>query len=357
MRIFVTGASGFIGQSVVLKLLEQGHHVIAAFNPSSQKEMLNPIGLQAQSNLYNLKLDILSKQALIPHLSDCECVVHLAYNFRDTVEKQLEFAIQSNQTILQACEECNVRKFIHISSISVYGDPPPSGLITEQSPRLASLKPYTSIKQTAEKIVLETKVSHTEVIVLQPSIVYGPGGGTAWTLSQMMKSFIPVARKGSGYSNPIHVDDISQAIISACKTPNIHKQCFIISNDQPISWRQFLSYYESILGHKTLIDLPIDYVCDNETNIPLLKQFFSRIYKSSIFRKGMSGVSKLIYGKSIQHINPDEFRAAVAQPHFSNQKARKLLNFEPQISLDAGMEGIRQWWNETHIPLFSRDKN
>jgi nucleoside-diphosphate-sugar epimerase len=349
MKIFVTGAGGFIGQSVVLKLLERGHHVIAVYNPSSQKEMLNPLARQALVNLSSLKLDILNKQALIPYLSNCECVVHLAYNFQDTAEKQLDFAIRSNQNILQACEELKVRKFIHISSISVYGDPPPSGLITEQSPRLASLKPYTSIKQTAEKIVLETKVSNTEVTVLQPSIVYGPGGGTAWTLSQMKKSFIPVARKGLGYCNPIHVDDISRAIISACETPNIHKQCFIISNDEPICWREFLSYYESILGHRALINLPIDYICDNETTISLFKQIISRTYKSSILRKGMSGVSKLIYGKSIQSISADEFRAAAAQPHFSNQKARELLNFEPQISLDTGMEGIRQWWNESHI--------
>ena len=349
MKIFVTGASGFIGQSVVLKLLEQGHHVIAAYNPSSQKEMLNPLALQTPANLYSLKLDILNKQALTPYLFNCECVIHLAYSFQNTVEKQLEFAIQSNQTILQACEELKVRKFIHISSISVYGDPPPSGLITEQSPRLSSLKPYTSIKQTAEKIVLETKVSNTEITVLQPSIVYGPGGGTAWNLSQMKKSFIPVARKGLGYCNPIHVDDVSRAIISACETPNIHKQCFIISNDEPICWRQFLSYYESILGHTTLMNLPIDYICENESAIPLFKQIISRSYKSSIVRKSMSGVSKLIYGKSIQHINPDEFRAAVAQPHFSNQKAHELLNFQPQISLDTGMEGIRQWWNESHI--------
>ena len=55
-------------------------------------------------------------------------------------------------------------------------------------------------------------------------------------------------------------------------------------------------------------------------------------------------IAKALYGKSIHYLSPDEFRTLVAQPIFSNQKSRDRLNFQPEISLQTGMERIREWW-------------
>ena len=348
LKILVTDASGFIGQALIVKMLEQGHHIMAVYNPLAAIERSS--FFSEQSDLSELKLDLCNQQELRQHLSSCDCVVHFAPTHQATLSEQFEFAIRSTQTLLQACIEAQVKKFIHISSTAVYGDPP-SGVITEESPCLASIRPQISIKQAAEKIVLETESSDTEMIVLQMGKVYGPGerGETAQTFSQMKVAFMPLARRGTGYCNPIYIDDVVTAMIRACETPNLHRQRFIISHEQPISWREFLSGYESILGEKTFIDLPIDYCCKSQDSIPLFRELASNILKKRKVMEATIAIAKAVYGKSIHYPSPDEFRTLVAQPIFSNQKSRDHLNFKPEISLQTGMERIREWWCQQSV--------
>ncbi len=345
LKFFITDASGFIGRSLIVKLLEQGHHIIAVCDPLAAAPSSF---VSEQSNLSNLKVDLCDQPALRQHLSSCDCVVHLAHSqYQATQWEQFGLAIRSTQTLLQACVEAQVKKFVHISSTAVYGDPA-SGVITEESPCLASLKPQTSIKQATEKIVLETETGDTEVIVLQMGRIYGPGnpGETAQTLSQMKAAFMPLARGGTGYCNPIYIDDAITAIIRACEVPHLHRHRFIISHQQPISWKEFLSGYEAILSEKTLIDLPIDYCCDPQDSMPLVREFVSKMLKKRKVMDATIAIAKALYGKSIHYLSPDEFRTLVAQPIFSNQKSRDRLNFQPEISLQTGMERIREWWGQ-----------
>lgn len=342
LKILITDASGFIGQALIVKMLEQGHHIIAACDPLAAIERSSS---SEQPNLSEVKLDLCNQQELRQHLSGCDCVVHLAHYHQAALWEQFEFATRSTQTLLQACVEAQVKKFIHISSTAVYGDPP-SGVITEESPCLASIRPQTSIKQAAEKIALETEAGDTEVVVLQIGRVYGPGEGgeTAQAFSQMKAAFMPLARWGTGYCNPIYIDDVVTAMIRACEIPNLHRQRFIISHEQPISWREFLSGYESILGEKAFIDLPIDYCCKPQDSTPLFRELVSKMLKKRKVMEATSAIAKTVYGKSIHYLSPDEFRTLVAQPIFSNQNARDRLNFQPEISLRTGMERIREWW-------------
>ena len=342
LKIFVTDASGFIGQALIAKLLEQGHHVIAVYDPLVAIERSSSFA--EPFNLFELKIDLCNPQELRQHLSSCDCVVHFAPHHQSTLSEQFEFVIRSTQTLLQACMEAQVKKFVHISSTAVYGDL--SGVITEESPCLASIRPQISIKQAAEKVVLETESGDTEVIVLQMGKIYGPGarGETAQTFSQMKTAFMPLARYGTGYCNPIYIDDGATAIIRACETPNLHRQRFIISHEQPISWKEFLSGYESILGEKTFVDLPIDYCCKSQDSIPFFRELASNILKKRKVMEATIAIAKAVYGKSIHYPSADEFRTLVAQPIFSNQKSRDRLNFQPEISLQTGMERIREWW-------------
>jgi nucleoside-diphosphate-sugar epimerase len=344
LKTLVLGASGFIGQALVAKLLEQGHPVLAVDDP------LSAIDLPHQAGVSHVKLDRLDRSQLLQHLSGCDCVVNLAPLHPGTLQAQFRFAIASTQTLLQACAEAQVKKLIHISSTAVYGDPP-AGVITEESPCLASLKPQTSIQQAVEHQVLQVEVGNTEVVILQLGRVYGPGAGgeTARTLSQMKTAFMPIVRQGIGYCNPIYIEDVVAAIIRACEVLDLHKQRFIISQDQPVCWRELLSGYESILAAKSLIHLPIDYLCEPQDSIPFFREALSKVLRKRKVMEGTSAIAQKIYGKSIYYPSADEFRALVAQPIFSNQKSRDRLNFQPQISLQTGIEKIREWWSQ--LPL------
>jgi len=346
LKIFVIGANGFIGEHLVVKMLEQGHHVLAVSHSSTQDAPSDVPPNPYPSNLSWLNLDLLNSAEVLTHISGCDCVVHLPHNLQDTWQVQFKFVLDSNQILLNACAEAGVKKFILVGSTSVYGDSPPSTLITEDFPHLASLRPRTSLQQAVEKLVLTADAGNTEVIVLQMSQVYGPGTGgeTAQTLNQMKKTMLPLVRGGVGYCNPLYIDDCTTAIIRACTTSSLGRQRFIISHHQPVSWNEFLSSYEVILGEKALTRLPIDYPCTPQDSIPLWQELF----KKRKVMEGMSAISKALYGKPIAYPSPEEFRSAIAQPIFSNQKSCEVLGFQPQVSLKAGMDQVREWWYTTH---------
>jgi nucleoside-diphosphate-sugar epimerase len=351
LKIFVTGASGFIGQALVIKMLEQGHHVVAAHAPVPAIEQLNAFPVTDRTNFVNLQLNLLDCAELLPPMAGCDCVVHLAHNHRDPFQEQLRFALDSSRALLQACGRAQVKTFIYLSSTDVYGDPPPSMAITEESPYLASLRPQASIHQSVERFVLETDTGDTEVVVLQPGQIYGAGekGETARTLNRMKTALMLLARSGTGYCYPIYIDDAAIAILQACETPHLHRQRFIIGPDRPVTWREFLSGYEAILAEKALMDWSVDYPCAPQDAIPFWRDFISKALQKKKIREGTSAIAKAIWGKSIDYLSPDDFRTFAAQPIFSNQKSRDRLNFQPQISVPDGMEKIREWWHQSRL--------
>ncbi len=351
LKIFVTGASGFIGQALVIKMLQQGHHIVATDGLVSSLDLFNALQDQYQSSFLGLKVDLLNQPELLLHMAGCDCVIQLMSHDQDSIHKQIAFANHTTQVLLQASVEAHIKKFIHISSTAVYGDPSPSSVITEESPYLASIIPQTSIQQAVERLLLDSETDDTEVIILQPSRVYGPGetGETARMLHQMKAALMPLVRNGIGYCNPIYMDDVVTAILRACEIPHLHRERFIISPDQVISWSEFLTSYESILGEKTFINLPIDYCCNPQDSIPPLRTFVSQLLKKKKIMEGTRVIAKALYGKPIHYPSPDEFRTMAAQPIFSNQKARDRLNFQPEISLQAGMDKIREWWHQRSI--------
>lgn len=341
MRVLLTGASGFIGQAVLSKLLERGHCITAVYNRSPIQNITGSPSTKSFANFSALKLDLLNEDELHNYIMGHDWVIHLAYNFQGSIQDQFTFAKKTTQSLLAACARVKVKKLVYASTIAVYADPPKSGLITEDSPRLASIRPYGLSKQATEKFLLESDAGDTELVVIQPSIVYGPGrnGWTSGVLTQMQNFLLPLIQKGSGYCNPVYVDDVAQAIIQACETPNLHKNCFIITNDEPISWLRFFTYYESILETKSLIDLP-HYVYKHQNHVPRHRRGV---------RKGINKIAEKLYGKPIQYPSLEEIHFFSAQPVFSNQKARKFLNFQPSISIEVGMERVKEWWHQQRL--------
>jgi nucleoside-diphosphate-sugar epimerase len=299
MKIFVTDPTGFIGEVLIAKLQEHQQ---------------------------------------VQQLSDSDCVIHVS----------TETEISIIQTLLQACVEAQVKRFIHISSTAVYGDPAPSGTITEDSPYLASLSPQTVNQQAIEQLILTAETGVMEVAVLQLGHVYGPGENseTARMLHQMKTMLIPIVRAGIGYCNPIYIDDVVVAIQRACEAPDLDRQRFIIGSDHPITWREMLSSYQAILGEKALIQLPIEYSCNPQDSIPFFWWFLSSILKKGKIKQMLNAIARSLYGKSIKFPSAEEFRSLVSQPIFSNQKARDRLNFQPETSFATGIERTCQWWHQ-----------
>ena len=310
-------------------------------------------GEQNRESLKTVRVDLLDScklaQEMVSH--DIDIVVHLAYESSGTSEQKYQITVEGTKSVLLAAIKAKVKRFIHISSISVYGEPPKNKTYTEDTPRYASLGLYPSLKQEAELAVLNLPCKGTEVVVLQPGIVYG-SGGSYWTeglLKIFKEKFFPLVNGGQGLCNLIHVEDVVDAIILAATVPSIDGECFIVTNDTPVTWATFMGSYEKILAKKCLISIPT--LIMKQYNV--WKRASGKVQEYRFYTRILRKLFKVfqfpyIY-KPIHFIDNERIDFFAAQPYFSNQKAKKLLGFKPKIELEEGMGKVKEWIEECKV--------
>lgn len=347
MNYFLTGATGFIGRHLTKALAEQGEQITILLNRRTIPEDLE----QYIDKINTVKVDILNCDQLAKEMSGHDVVVHLAYGSSGTTEQQYNITVEGTRSALKAANEAKVKRLVHISTISVYGEPPKSIVYTEDTPRYASLGLYTNLKQEAEAAVLNFPSSITECVVLQPGIVYGPDG-SYWTeglMNILMEKYFPLVNRGQGFCNLIHVSDVVKAIILAAKVSGIDKECFIITQDRPVKWCTLLKAYERIIGHKCLINIPTQMM--KQYNV--LKRMSGKVQEYRFYSKVMNYFFKVFkvpnIRKQIQFLDSDIIDLFAAKPHFSNQKAKDILGFEPIIDFEEGIISVKDYFERSRM--------
>ena len=126
MRVFVTGAAGFIGSNLVDRLIAQGHEVIGFDNLSTgHPEFLE--GAQATGSFTLRRGDILDSEALLREMRGSEIVYHLAANADvrfGTLQtrKDLEQNTIGTSNVLEGMRSAGVKRIVFSSTGSVYGE-------------------------------------------------------------------------------------------------------------------------------------------------------------------------------------------------------------------------------------------
>lgn len=199
-KVLVTGASGFIGKRIVETLCHSSSTVPRA-------------GVRTWSCAMNLELlpieivlcDVLDKDQIREALDGVNCVIHCAYGSK-------EVTVQGTDNMLCAARSFGVERFIHLSTTEVYGNV--EGKIDEAFPHQYTGNPYGDSKIDAEKLCWRYFEQGLPVIVIRPTIVYGPFGRT-WTieLASKLKSgnWRIFKGHGDGLCNLVYIDDWSQA--------------------------------------------------------------------------------------------------------------------------------------------------
>lgn len=170
MQVLVTGAHGFIGKSLLPRLLENGHK-IRTFSRSQQPAM---------PGVEHIKGDITDALAVEQVVSGCDQVFHLAglvsYRKQD-IEKQRQINVLGTRNVMQAALNAGVKRVIHTSSIAAMGIPKPGQLGNEELEYNLKGRQlgYCDSKQEAEKEVLNFVRQGLPALILCPGIIFGDG--------------------------------------------------------------------------------------------------------------------------------------------------------------------------------------
>src|SRR5512136_1953749 len=152
LSALVTGASGFIGGRLAERLaLEEGVRVRGMVRNRKKAERLQKLPLEI------VQADLLDLESLRRAIDGCDLVFHCAAVVRETGDRSEFFGtnVKGTENILRVSMGGGVKKFIHFSSVSVYGMDPPER-VDETTPFQPCGNLYCDTKIAAEKAVWET---------------------------------------------------------------------------------------------------------------------------------------------------------------------------------------------------------
>lgn len=225
------GASGFIGARLVRAFTAAGHEVTCA---SRRAEGL-PEGCAR-----HLSLDYTAPPAaedLRRAVAGHDVVINAVGILRERGPQTFAALHDAGpRALFAACVAAGVRRVIQISAL---GAGP------------GSIARYHSSKHAADRYLMDQPV---DWVVVQPSLVYGPGGGSA-RLFDMLASLpvTPLPAGGHQRVQPLHVDDLVTALLALARAPAPLRFVLPVAGPEPLAMREFLAALRSALGRpKTL---------------------------------------------------------------------------------------------------------
>lgn len=196
---FVTGATGFLGQHLVLQLKEQGWTVRALRRAGSPAGTLESAGVEWMTG------DITDAAAVHDAIRErCDVVFHLAADtsmWWGDRERQTRINIDGTRNLLEAWESRSGGCFVHTSTIGVWGLR--EGDVNESTPRHEpSVRRinYARTKSLAESLVRETASRGRRAVILNPAHVMGPLDRHNWIrlIEMVAGNRLPAIASGSG---------------------------------------------------------------------------------------------------------------------------------------------------------------
>jgi nucleoside-diphosphate-sugar epimerase len=239
----VTGATGFIGGRLVEHLIRtEGANVRALVRNFANAPRLARFAVEMVPG------DLLSPEALDRAVAGCDVVFHCAYGNGGNESTRKNVTVRGTELLLEAALRHHVRRFVHTSTFSVYGDPP-SGDLSEDAPRKYTGATYGDSKIDAEKLALGYCAKGLSVSVVQPTIVYGPFAST-WIskpIEQLSTGRVILVNGGSGTCNAVYVDDVVAAMLRAAVVEAAHNEAFLISGGDSLTWSAFFERLASLV--------------------------------------------------------------------------------------------------------------
>ena len=172
MKVFITGATGFVGSHVARALAVQGAELRLLVRPTSRMENIADLRAEVATG------DLREPQSLKKAMAGCEFVFHVAADYRLWVrdpEQMYRANVEGTRAIIRAAQESGVRRVIYTSSVATMGFTREGHIAGENSP--VSIRDmvghYKRSKFMAEQIALEAGHKGANVVVVNPTTPIG----------------------------------------------------------------------------------------------------------------------------------------------------------------------------------------
>jgi len=312
-NILITGGAGFIGSSLVDRLLSEGGWQVSVvddfndfYDPSIKRDNVNR--QKANQNYRLFEADIRDREALAEVFREntFDCIVHLAA--RAGVRPSLELPLLYSQTnidgtvnLLELAREHGTKQFVFGSSSSVYGinaNVP----FSEDDPIRQPISPYAATKAAGELIChTYTHLYGIRSVCLRFFTVYGPRQRPDLAIHKFARLLsegkpIPVFGDGTTRRDYTYIDDILAGVRAAIDYSESDYEVINLGESRTVELRELIALLEKELGVSAKIDR--------------------------------------------QSLQPGD----VPQTYADISKAKSLLGYNPQTQIEVGIQRFVEWF-------------
>src|SRR5438034_8950794 len=236
MRVAVTGANVFVGRHAIARLLLGGHEVRALISerPGAEEEV--PGG---GTNVDVRRAAVRKPESLRGAFDGVDAVIHTVAVPTERKQRFAEVNVAGVAHVVAEARRAGVRRIVHMGALGADTTSP---------------YPYLRSKGEGEALVTGSGIAH---VVLQPSLLFGEGDDFFPRLAfSLLFPVVPVPGDGKARFQPVHVVDISQALLAAVQRPltaGVHE----IGGAEPVTYDELLA--ETMRGtgkHRPTFHLP-----------------------------------------------------------------------------------------------------
>src|SRR2546427_2153006 len=204
-RVFVTGATGFVGRTVIQALRAEGYVVRCLVRRGSEPD------LGGVEEIERVEGDVVSRQTLEEGGAGCAAVFLLVGITREhgpTNRRFYRVPVQGTGTVAAAAASVGVRRYIHMSALGA---------------REGARSRSHQTKWAAEEAVHACSLPWT---IVRPSVIYGRGDGFVSLLVRVVRRLPVVPLIGGGRLQPVPVEQVAQGVARALARPAAVKQTY-----------------------------------------------------------------------------------------------------------------------------------
>jgi uncharacterized protein YbjT (DUF2867 family) len=243
MNVMVTGATGYVGHSIVKTLLEAGHSVVAVSRSGAKSRTASGKDLGTVPGARYLAGDVASGAGLKEAAQGCDAVINLVGIIAERGDQTFKrIHVEGTRNVLEAARSAGAKRYVQMSALGA---------------ALGAASQYSATKFEAEELV---RASGLEWTIFRPSLVFGVGDDF---FGRVLKNLVgtpvvPQIGDGSFPFRPVWVGDVAQCFAQALTNPVTVGQVYELVGPREYTFRQLLDLEMQTLGmKKPVVPAPI----------------------------------------------------------------------------------------------------
>jgi nucleoside-diphosphate-sugar epimerase len=320
MRILVTGATSLLGRAVAERLEARNDEVI--------RFQRHTAGVNAVEHLG----DVRDRATLDAAMGGVDAVVHLAARVAATGPWSLfeEINVNGTRNAVEAAGAAGVSRFVHVSSPSVaHGGESLVGAPAGPADPVRARGPYAKSKAMAEVVALESGTPEMPVIAIRPHLVWGPGDTqlVGRVVERAGDGRLAIVGTGAALIDTTYIENAADALVAAVDhAPGLGGRALVVTNGQPRPVAEVLNRIVTAAGLEP-----------SRLRVPYrVAHAGGRVVEQIWDRRGRDDDPPMTSFLAEQ----------LGTAHwFDQRETRRLLEWEPRVTLDEGFRRLRAWFD------------